>query len=159
MSLASLAVPDFFLDSLPANCGTLVPFRLCSCSQPQSSPWDLTSESRASAPSPHPSQWVSRQASRAGECWPPPIICAGISPFCPPHCCCCTLLHASEASPPTTHSLRPRRVFLVCGNLSSFTAGAGLVPILLSLFFLLPYPCTWGVSCLLGGLRSSVSVQ
>ena len=27
------------------------------------------------------------------------------------------------------------------------------------LFFLLPYPGTWGVSCLLGGLRSSASVQ
>ena len=26
-------------------------------------------------------------------------------------------------------------------------------------FFLLPYPGTWGVSCLLGGLRSSSSVQ
>ena len=26
-------------------------------------------------------------------------------------------------------------------------------------FFLLPYPGTWGVSCLLGGLRSSASVQ
>ena len=26
-------------------------------------------------------------------------------------------------------------------------------------FFLLPYPSTWGVSCLLGGLTSSASVQ
>ena len=26
-------------------------------------------------------------------------------------------------------------------------------------FFLLPYPVTWGVSCLLGGLRSSASIQ
>ena len=26
-------------------------------------------------------------------------------------------------------------------------------------FFLLPYPGTWGVSCLLGSLRSSASVQ
>ena len=29
---------------LPASCGTLAPFRLCSRSQPQSCPWDLTSE-------------------------------------------------------------------------------------------------------------------
>ena len=38
--------------------------------------------------------------------------------------------------------------------------GAGLIPILLSrfFFFLLPYPRTWGVSCLLGSLRSSASV-
>ena len=42
-SLASLAVPEFFLDSVPASCGVLAPFRLCSYSQPQSSPWDLTS--------------------------------------------------------------------------------------------------------------------
>ena len=47
-----LAGPAFFLDSLPASCGTVAPFRLCSCSQPQSSPWDLTSEAQASAPSP-----------------------------------------------------------------------------------------------------------
>ena len=67
-SLASSAGPDFFPDSLPASCGALAPFRLCSCSQPPSSPWDLTSEARASAPSPHPPQWVSRQASQAGEC-------------------------------------------------------------------------------------------
>ena len=68
-------------DSLPASCGALAPFRLCSCSQPQSSPWDLTSEARASAPSPHLPQRVSRQASQAGECWLAPILCVGISPF------------------------------------------------------------------------------
>ena len=121
-SLASLAAPDFFLDSLLASCGALAPFRLCSRSQPQSSPWDPTSEARASAPSPHPSRRVSRQSSRAGECWSAPILCAGISLLCPPHPCCCTLLCGSEASPSTTHSFRPRRGFLVCGNLSSFTA-------------------------------------
>ena len=39
--------------------------------------------------------------------------------------------------------------------------GAGPVPILCLyfFFFLLPYPGTWVVSCLLGGLRSSASVQ
>ena len=80
---ASWAGPDFFLDSLPASCGALAPFRLCSHSQPQSSPWDLTSEAQASAPSPHPPQWVSRQASRDGECWSAPILCAGIYPLSP----------------------------------------------------------------------------
>ena len=97
-SLASPAGPDFFLDSLLANCGTLAPFRLSSRSQPQSS-WGLTSEAQASAPSPHPPQWVSRQASQAGECWLAPILCVGISPLCPLHPCCCTLLCGSEASP------------------------------------------------------------
>ena len=98
-SPASSAAPDLFPDSLPANCGALAPFRLCSRSQPQSSPWDLTSEARASAPSPRPPQRVSRQASRAGECWPAPNLCVGISPLCPPHPCCCAHLRGSEASP------------------------------------------------------------
>ncbi|XP_054940023.1 protein cornichon homolog 3 isoform X3 [Physeter macrocephalus] len=43
------------------------PFRLCSRRQPQSSPWDLTSEAQASAPGPRPLWQVSRQASRAGR--------------------------------------------------------------------------------------------
>ena len=42
---------------------------------------------------------MSRQASLAGECWPAPILCAGISPLCPLHPCCCALLCGSEASP------------------------------------------------------------
>ena len=97
-SLASLAAPDFSPDPLLASHGTLAPFRLCSRSQPRSSPWDLT-EARASAPSPCLPQRVSRQASRAGECYLAPILCAGISPLCPPHPCGCALLRGSEASP------------------------------------------------------------
>ncbi|KAJ8782476.1 hypothetical protein J1605_010184 [Eschrichtius robustus] len=58
MSLASSAAPDFFLDSLQASCDALASFRLCSRSQPQSSPWDPTSEARASAPSPRPGRYV-----------------------------------------------------------------------------------------------------
>ena len=45
--------PDFSPDTLPASRGALAPFRLCSRSPPQSSPWDLTSEAQASAPTPH----------------------------------------------------------------------------------------------------------
>ena len=120
-SLASSAGPDFFPDSLPASCGVLAPFRLCLRRQPQSSPRDPT-EARASAPSPRPPRRVSKQASRAGECWSALILCVGISPLCPPHPCGCALLRGSEASPSATHSLRPGRGFLVCGNLSSFTA-------------------------------------
>ena len=140
------------------------PFRLCSRRQPQSSPRDPT-EVRASAPSPHPPRWVSRQASRAGECWSAPILCAGISPLNHPHPCGCALLRGSEASPSATRSLRPRRGFLVCGNFSSFHSSLPLVQVpslffcLCFFFFFLPYPGTWGVSCLLGGLRSSVSIQ
>ena len=94
-----LGSPDIFPDSLLASCGALAPFRLCLHSQPQSSPWGLTSEARASAPSPHLPQYVSTQASQAGECWSALILCAGISLLCPLHPCCCTLLCGSEASP------------------------------------------------------------
>ena len=53
----------------------------------------------------------------------------------------------------------------MCGNLSSFTAPShwcrsrpySFVSVIS--FFLLPYPGTWGASCLLGGLTSSASVQ
>ena len=48
---------------------------------------------------PRPPRQVSRQASRAGECRSAPILCAGISPLCPPHPCCCALLRGSEAFP------------------------------------------------------------
>ena len=99
-SLDSPAVPDLFSDSLPASHGAVAPFRLCSRSHPQSSPWGLTSEARASPRSPHPSRPVSRQASQAGECWSAPILCVGISTLCPLHPCCCALLRGSEASPP-----------------------------------------------------------
>ena len=121
--LASSAAPDFFLDSLPASCGTLAPFRLCSRSQPQSSPCDPTSEAWVSAPSPHPSWRVSRQASQAGACWAALILCVGISLLCPLHPCCCALLRGSEAfHPHPTPHLHQWRAFLVCGKLSSFTA-------------------------------------
>ena len=98
-SLPSSAAPDLFPDSLAASCGALAPFRLCSRSQPQSSPWVLTSEAQASAPSPHLPWRVSRQASQAGECCSAPILHVGISLLCPPHPCCCALLCGSEASP------------------------------------------------------------
>ena len=99
----------------------------------------MNSEARASAPSPRSPWWVSRQASRPGECWSALILCAGISPFCPLHSCCCSLLRGSEAFPPPTPHLRQWRGFLGCGIFSSFKLphqGAGPIPILLSLFFL-----------------------
>ena len=99
--LSSPVGPDFFPDSLMASCGTLAPFRLSPCSQPQSSPWDLISEARASAPSPHQPWRVSRQVSQAGECWLAPILCVGISPHYLLHPCCCSVLCGSEVLPHT----------------------------------------------------------
>ena len=148
-SLASSTGPDIFPDSLPASRGALAPFRLCSRRQPQSSPCDPTSEARASGPSPHPSQRVSRQASRAGECCSAPILYAGISLLCPSHPCCCSLLRGSEASPRHPPSLLVKgllsvwKLFLLHSSLP-----VGQVPSLffcLCFFFLLlPYSGTWG---------------
>ena len=144
MSLACLAAPVFFPDSLPARCGALATFRLCSCSQPHSSPWDPT-EARASTPSPLPFRWVSRQASRAVACRSAWILCAGISPLCPLNPCCCALLLGSEASPlhhpqslPVTGLPSVWKPFLLHSSLLLVQ-----VPSLFCrcyFFFLLPYP-------------------
>ena len=154
-----------FPDSLPASRGALAPFRLCSRSHPQSSPWDPTSKALASAPSSCPPRRVSRQASRAGECWSSTILCAGISPLCPPHPCCCALLHGSEASPlhhpkslPVKGLPSVWKPFLLHRSLP-LVQFPSLFFCLYFFFFLLSYPGTWGVSCLLGGLRSSASVH
>ena len=141
------------------------PFRLCSRSQPQSSPWDLTSKARASAPSPHLPWQVSRQASRAGECWSAPILCAGISPLFPLHPCCCALLRGSEASllrhppsPPVKGLPSVWKPFLLHSSLPLVQV-LSLFFCLCFFFFPLPYPGMWGVCCLLASLRSSASIQ
>ena len=155
-----------FPDSLPASCGTLAPFRLCSRSQPQSSPWDLTSEARASAPSPHPSVPVGEQISLLGWC-----VLVSTDPLCrnlstlpsaplllrsPPWLC------SFRPPPPPSLPLKglPRvwKPFLLHSSLPEVQVPS-LFFCLCFFFFLLPYPGTWGVSCLLGSLRSSASVQ
>ena len=153
-SLASSAGPDFSPDSLLASCGALAPFRLYSRSQPQSAPWDLTSKVGASAPSPHLPQRVSRQASRAGKCWSALILCVEISLLCPPHPCGCALLHGSEASslrhpqsPPAKGLPSVWKPFLLHSSLPLVHVPS-LFFCLCFFFFLLPYPGTWGVSCL-----------
>ena len=163
-SLASSAAPEFFPDSLPASCGALAHFRLCSHSQPQSSPWDLT-KAGASAPSTHTPQQVSRQASQAGACWLALLLCAGISLLGPPHPCCCTLLRGSKASPlhhlqfPPAKGLPSVWKPFLLHNCLPLVQVLSLFFCLCFFFFLLPYPGTWGVSCVLGGLRSSASSQ
>ena len=141
-SLASSAAADLFPDSLPAS-----------------------TEAQASAPRPRPPRRGSRQASRAGECWSTPILCAGISPHCPPHPCGCALLRGSEASPLChPQSLTAKglpsvwKPFLLHSSLPLVQVPS-LFFCLYFFFFLLPYPSTWGFSCLLGGLTSSASVQ
>ena len=151
-SLTSLAGPEFFPDYLPASCGTLAPFRLSSCSQCQSSPWGLTSEAWASAPIHHPPQWVSRQASQVGECWSALILCAGISPLCSLQPCCCALLCGSEAfplpsprSPPVKGLPSVWELFLLHSSLPEVQVPSLFFCLCFFFFFLLPYPCMWGV--------------
>ena len=149
-SLISSAAPDLFPDSLPASRGALAPFRLCSRSQPQSSPCDPTSEARASAPSPRLPRWVSRQASRAGECWSAPILRTGISPLCPPHPCCCALLRGSEGSPLRHPQSPPAKGLPSVWKPFFLHSSLPLVQVpslffcLCFFFFLLPYQGTWG---------------
>ena len=149
----------------PSQLGRTSPLQAVITSPTPVLPCDPT-ETRASAPSPRPPRRVSRQASRAGECCSALILCAGISLLCPPHPGCCALLRGSEAPPSATP-------ISACEGASSvwkpFLLHSSLplvqVPSLFFclcfffLFFFLPYPGTWGVSCLLGGLRSSANVQ
>ena len=136
-SLASLAGPDFFPDSLPASCGTLAPFRLSSFSQPQSSPWGLILCAGSSP------------------------LCAGALPL---HHCCCALLCGSEAFPcPTPSPLMKGlpsvwKLFFLHSSLPEVQVPC-LFFCLCFFFFLLPYPGTCRFSCLLGSLRSSASIQ
>ena len=108
---------------------------------------------------------MSRQASRAGECWVALILCAGISPLCPPHPCGCSLLCGLEASPlhhpqspPTKGLPSVWKPFLLHSSLP-LVQGPSLFFCLCFFFFLLPHAGTWGVSCLLGGLRCSAIAQ
>ena len=96
-----------FPDSLPASCGALTPSGCVHATTPVLSLRSDQSPSLSSQP--RPPRWVSRQASRAGECWSARILRAGISPLCPPHPCGCALLRGSEAPPSATRSLRPQR--------------------------------------------------
>ena len=163
LSLASSAAPDLSPDSLPVSHGALAPFRLCSRRQPQSSPCNPM-EAQASAPSPCPPRRVSRQASRAGECWSAPILYAGISPLCPLHPCCCALLRGSEVPPPPPPSLPVKglpsawKLFLLHSSLTEVQVPPLFFCLCFSFFFC-PTQVRGGVSCLLGSLRSSASVQ
>ena len=108
---------------------------------------------------------MSRQASRAGERWSAPVLRVGISPLCPLHPYCCALLRGSEASP-LRHPQSPPakglpsvwKPFLLHSSLPLVQVPS-LFFCLCFFFFLLPYPGMWGVSCVLGGLRSSARVQ
>ena len=114
---------------------------------------------------PCPPRRGSSQASRAGECCSAPSLCAGTSPLCPPHPCGRALLRGSKASP-LRHPQSPPvkglpsawKPFLIHSSLPLVQVPS-LFFCLCYFFFLLPYPSTGGVSCVLGGLTFSASVQ
>ena len=145
-SLASLAVPDVSLDSLPAICGALTPFKLCSHSQPHSSPWDLSSKARASAPSPHPSWRVSRQASQSGECWHrssmwESLCFALCTPIAALSSVALKLSPHHPPSPPVKGLPSVWKLFLLHSSLPEVQV-LSLFFCLCFFFFLLPYPGT-----------------
>ena len=62
---------------------------------------------------------------------------------------------AHPPSPPVKWLPSVRKLFLLHSSLPEVQ----IQFLFFCLFFLLPYPGTWGASCLLGSLRSSASVQ
>ena len=108
---------------------------------------------------------MSRQASQSGACCLAQILFAGISLlalFTP----VAAFSSVTPKVPPCTHPLSlpvkglPSvwKPFLLHSSLPLVRVPS-LSFCLCFFFFLLPYPGTWGVSCLLGNLRSSASVQ
>ena len=164
-SPAFLAGPGFFPDSLPASCGTLAPFRLCSCNQPQSSPWDLISKAQASAPSPHLPWPVSRQASKlvsAGQHRSSVQESLRFSLRTPVAALSSVALKLTSSahllSLPVKGLPSVWKLFLLHSSLPGVQVPS-LFFCLCFCFFLLPYPGTLGVFCLLGSLRSSDIIQ
>ena len=102
--------------------------------------------------------------SRAGECWSAPILCAGISPLCPPHPCGCALLRGSEAcllrhpqSPPAKRLPSVWTPFLLHSSLPEGEVPSVFFVSVFSFFFC---PTRYMGSFLpLGSLRSSARVQ
>ena len=129
---------------------------------------DLQSPSLSSQPSP---TLAGEQTSLSG--W---LVLVGTDPLCRNFSAllCTPVFALSSMAPklplhPPPYPPNPRlhqwRVFLVCGNFSSFTAHSQRCRshpysfVSVFFFFLLPYPGTCKVSCLLGSLRSSASIQ
>ena len=120
-SLASSLAPVFFLDFLLASCGTLVPSGCVHTANPSPLPGirlkpepQLPAPARPSGGADKPLGLVSAGRHRSSV-WEslhfalhtPVAVLSSVSPNLPPS---------------TTRSLCPQRAFLVCGNLSSFTA-------------------------------------
>ena len=162
--LASLAGPDFFSDSLPASCGTLAPSGCVHAATHSPLPGIRPPKPKPQLPAPaRPGRGVDKPLGLVSAGRPRSSVRESLRfALCTPVAALSSV--APKLSPSATRSLRPQRGCLVCGNLSSFTAPSHWCrsrpySFVCFFFLLLPYPGTWGVSCLLGGLRSSASVQ
>ena len=121
-SLASSAAPEFFPGSLPASRDALAPSGCAHTANPSPLPgiWLPTPEPQLPAPA-HPGGWADKplwlvSAGRHRSSVRESLRFALRTPVA------ALSSVALKLPPSTTHSLRPRRGFLVCGNLSSFTA-------------------------------------
>ena len=163
-SLASPAGPDFFLDSLPASCGTLALFSCLHTATPVlslgSDLWSLSLSSQT------PPALAGQQRSVSGwwvlvstdplyrnlSAWPSAPLLLHSPPwlwsFHPAH----------HPSPPVKGLPSVWKLFFLHSSLPEVQVPS-LFFCLCFFFFLFPYPGTWGFSCLLGSLRSSASVH
>ena len=154
---------NIFPDSLPASYGALAPFRLCSRSQLQSSPWDPT-EAQASAPSPaHPSGGADKPLGLVSAVRHHSSVRKSLHfALCTPVAVLSSVVPKLPPTPPPSLPVKGLpsvwKPFLLRSSLPEVQVPS-LFFCLCFFFFLLPYPGMWGVSCLLGSLRSSASVH
>ena len=121
-TMASSAVPEFFPVSLPASRGALASSGCVHAANPSPLPGIRPPKPEPQLPAPaHPSGGADqplglvsagrcRSSVRESLCFALRTPVAALSSVAP------------KLPPSTTHSLCPRRGFLVCGNLSTFTA-------------------------------------
>ena len=162
-SLASSAAPDLFLDSLPASRGALAPSGCVHAANPSPLP-AIRLKPKPQLPAlPAP---AGEQTSLSGW-WvllgaEPPCGNLSALPSAPLWLRSPPWLWSFPPPPPAVSAHKGAssvwKPFLLHSSLPLVQIPS-LFFCLCFFFFLLPYPSTWGVSCLLGGLNSSAGVQ
>ena len=120
-SLASSAAPDFFLDSLLASCGTVAPSGCVHAANPSPLP-GIRPKPKPQLPVPAgPGRWADKPLGLVSAGWHLSSVRESLR-FALRTPVAALSSTALKLLPSATHSFRPRRGFLVCRNLSSFTA-------------------------------------
>ena len=163
-SLASKAVPDFFPDSLPASCGTLAPSGCLHTANPSTLPGIWSPKPKPHLPAPtRPGGWADKPLKLVSAGWhrssvreslhfafrTPVAVLSSVAPKLSP---------SHPLSSPVKGLPSVWKLFLFHNSLPVVQVPS-LFFCLCFFFYLLPYPGMWGVSCLVGGLRSSASIQ